>query len=151
MTETEAGAEFDAAIHFRHLLAHQILAGDAEIDAAITQLARDFRGRKESDLDIVETFDTAAIGALIADGDDFQAGALEDRGRILLHAPLGGHGDGDGHERALSASIRSSHKAKPTAGIWLEAPSSVISRSKRPPPARTAWLSPAVTSKTRPV
>ena len=79
------------------------------------------------------------------------AGTFEDRRSVVLHPALGRKRNGDGHAAALSVSIRSSQKEKPTAGMRSVAPRKVSSRSKRPPPASTALEPSTVTSKTRPV
>src|SRR5690606_34075052 len=121
-------------------------------DGATGKLAGDFRGRQIGDLDALHALDAAAIGAVVTDRRYCQTGALEDRCRILLDAALRRQGDGDrAHREALAVSMRSSQSEKPTAGLWSVAPSSVISRSYRPPPASTAEDPSCVTSKTRPV
>ena len=96
MAEAEADAEFDALRSASGRSSrHQVFAGDAEIDRADADFAGDFGGRQEGDLDIVQAFDAAAIGAVVADGDDLHAGAFEDRRGVVLHPALGGKRDGD--------------------------------------------------------
>ncbi|MCY1244360.1 hypothetical protein D9M72_574300 [compost metagenome] len=97
MTEAETGAELDAGIGIGEPLAHQVFAGDAEIDRAIAKFAGNLGGRQERDLHIIRTFDPAAIGAIVADGDDLHSGPLKDRRGVILHPPLGRQRDGDGH------------------------------------------------------
>ncbi|MNZ89671.1 hypothetical protein D3C78_1086050 [compost metagenome] len=152
MTETEAGAKFHLRIGIGQSLAHKVLTRHAEIHRARADLAGDLGGRQIGDLDIVPSFDTAAIGAVIADCRDLQSGAFQNGGSVFLHPALGGQCDGDhGLSLPRTASMRSSQSEKPTAGIFSCAPSSVSSRSKRPPPARTLSPPASTTSKTRPV
>src|SRR5690606_2150963 len=109
-------------------LAHQILAGDAKVDAALAELARDLRRRQESDLDVIAALDPGAVAAFVVGLDDGEAGAGQRFQRLVLEATLGGQRDGDRHA-ASSMPIRSSQTEKPTPGIGSSAPSKVSSRS----------------------
>ena len=151
VTEAEPHAEFGLPVGFRQVLADEIFAGDTEIHRADADLAGDLGGGEEGDLDIVDAFDPAAIGSVVADGDDLHAGAIENRRSIVLHPALGGQRYGDHANSPLTVSIRSSQSEKPTAGISSAAPSSVSMRSKRPPPASTRCSPRSAISNTRPV
>ena len=69
-------------------LAHEILAGHAEVHGAGRKLAGDFRCRKVGDFDVVETGDRAAIVTRAARLDQSQPGAREERLGILLQPPF---------------------------------------------------------------
>ncbi len=92
-TEAEPFDQHHAPVGVRDHLAHQILAGDAEMDGAGRELAGDFGGRQISDLDAVETGDGAAIVARAARLDQRKPRAREESFRIFLQAALGGNGE----------------------------------------------------------
>ena len=75
------------------VLAHQVLAGDAEIDVALADLAGDLGGRQEGDLDVVAALDAGAIVAVVAGQADGEAGLGQHLERLLLQPALGGKRD----------------------------------------------------------
>ena len=111
----------------RHLLAHQILAGDAEMRRAGGELADDLGRRQKGDLDVRQTGDGAAIVARAAPLDEARgprgrktppcspAGApwRARRGRAALSV-IAGIG---AHQRSPPFASRSSQIAAPTAGM----------------------------------
>jgi len=82
----------------RHHLAHQILAGDAEMHRALRELAGDLRRRKVGDFNAVETGNGAAIVACAARLDEFKARAGKKRLGVLLQPAL--RRDGEEERRA---------------------------------------------------
>ena len=135
------------------VLAHQVLAGDAEIDAALAEFAGDLGGRQERHLDIVAALDAGAVFAVVAGQADGKAGARQHVERLLLQPALRRDGEGDGHRAApRSASMRSSQTEKPTPGIGVlraeqrQQPVVAAAAGQRPRRHRR----PAI-SKTRPV
>ena len=127
MAEAERVDEHDVPIGVRDHLAHEILAGDAEMHRALRQQLDDLGGREIGDLDARQVGDRAAIVARAARLDEFEAGAREERFRVLVQPALGRHGDDErrAHDAPRSAASRSIQTAKPTAGIGLALPSRV--------------------------
>src|SRR5690606_5935269 len=82
------------------VLAQQILAGDAEVDTALADLARYFGGRQERDLDVVAPLDAGAVFPVVAGQADGQSGPGQRLQRLILEAAFRGEGEGDGHGRA---------------------------------------------------
>ena len=96
IAEAEALDQHHALVGVRHLLAHQVFAGDAEMDGALRELAGDFGGRQIRDLDAVEAGDGAAIVARAARLDQREPGAREESFGVFLQPALGRHGE---HQR----------------------------------------------------
>ena len=115
------------------LLAHEVLAGDAEMRGAGGELADDLGRREKGDLDARQPGDGAAIVARAAPLHEFEPGAGEERRGVLLQPPLRGHGEDQrrlavsfglgGHARSPAIGRRSIQIAAPTAGMSLAAPS----------------------------
>ena len=82
--EAEPLDQHDASVGLRNHLAHQILAGDAEMHRALRELRGDFGGREISDLDAVEAGNGAAIIARAARLDQLEPGAREKAFRVFL-------------------------------------------------------------------
>ena len=93
VAEAERGQHLDSGIGIRDLLAHQILAGDAEMGGARGELRDDLGGREKGDLRPLDAGDGATIVTLAARLDEFQPSAAEEGGRVLLQPALGGHGE----------------------------------------------------------
>ena len=77
--EAKAGLDRGLALPVGDVLAQQVLAGDAEVDAALADLACDLGGRQEGDLDVVATLDAGAVFSVVAgqaDGEPGPAPAL---------------------------------------------------------------------------
>ena len=120
-------------------LAHQVLAGDAEMNCAARKLRSDFACGKIGDLDIVVAHHRAAILAGATRFGERKPGMGEKPFGVFLQAPL--RGDRKNERRAhgllppLAAGARaiwvtvSTHTEKPTAGIGVAAPSCVIKPS----------------------
>jgi hypothetical protein len=125
--EAELGEEHHALVRVGHALAHQVLAGDAEMGRALRELRGDFRRRQIRDLGAVETRDRAAIVARAARLHELQPRGAEQLLGLLLQAALGGHGENEraAHAKPPMAESRSIHTAKPTAGIGVVLPSLV--------------------------
>ena len=108
------------------LLAHQILAGDAEMRRAARELADDFRGREIGHFHAGQVDDRAAIVARAAPLHEFQPCPGEERGRVLLQPALRGDGEDerglDRHRGSPASGKRSTQIAAPTAGRSLIAP-----------------------------
>ena len=105
-------------------LAHQILAGDAEMHRALRQQVGDLGGREVGDLDAGKVGDGAAIVARAARLDQLEPGAREEGFGVFLQPALGRHGDDERRRscaRSRNAASRSIQTAKPTAGIALGA------------------------------
>lgn len=130
VTEAKPRDDFGTAFPVGQVLAHQILAGDAEVDAAAADLARNLRGGHEHDLDIGAPADMGMVTAVVFRQADGKPGPRQYLQRLFLQPPLGGDGQRHAHARAsLSDSTRSSHTEKPTPGMGWFAPSSVSKRS----------------------
>ena len=124
VAEAERVDEHDLAVGIRDHLAHQVLAGDAEMDGALRQKLRDLGGRDEGDLDAGQVGDGAAIVARAARLDEIEPGAREERLGVGLQPPLGRHRDDErrahaapphGGERKLSTvANRRLHRARHT-------------------------------------
>ncbi len=125
--EAERIDQHDARIDIGDHLAHQILAGDAEMDRALRQLRRDFRCGQISDLDAVDAGNGAAIIARAARLDEFEPRAREEGFGVLLQPAFRRHGEDErrAHGAPPHAASRSIQAAKPTAGIGSAAPSRV--------------------------
>ena len=85
--EAELIDEHDLPVGIEDHLAHQVLAGDAEMHGALAELRGDFRRREIGDLDAVEAGDGAAIVARAARLDEFEARSARKR---LRRFPAGG-------------------------------------------------------------
>src|SRR5262249_30295471 len=107
------------------------LAGDAEMHRPLRQLVGDFGGRQIGDLDLIEPGDRAAVVARAARLDQREAGAGEERLRVLLQPPLRRHRDDEPGTHGLpqSATRPSPHTANPPAGTTWAAPSRTNSPS----------------------
>ena len=68
------------------VLAQQILAGDAEIDAALADLACNLGGRQEGDLDVVASLDAGAVFSVVAGQADGEPGLRQHLQRLVLAA-----------------------------------------------------------------
>ena len=99
MAEAEPRHDLGAAFPVRQRLAHQVLAGDAEVHRAGADLARDLRGGQEDDLDVAPSVDPRMILARIFRQADRQAGLGQNLQRLILEAAFRGQGEGDGHGR----------------------------------------------------
>ena len=93
--EAERREQSEPCIRVRHLFAHEVFAGDAEMREALRELADDLRGREKRDFDAGQIGDGAAIVARAAALDEFQSGAGEERGGVLLQPALRGHGENE--------------------------------------------------------
>ena len=117
--EAERRQQSEALVGVGDLLAHEILAGDAEMRGAGGELADDFGRREKRDLDAGEAGDRAAIIARAAPLHEFEARAGEEGGGVLLQPPLRGNREdqrgGRGHLSAPGAAI--DKIAAPTAGM----------------------------------
>ena len=133
MAEPERAQKLEPGLDVGNLLAHQVLAGDAEMGLAGGELADDLGRRDIGDLDPRQTGDRAAIVAGAAPLGELEAGAGEERRRSLLQSPLGGDGEDErrfsavarigAHQRSPPFASRSSVIAAPTAGMSAPAPS----------------------------
>ena len=90
--EAELLQELDAVIGVRHLLADEILAGDADVGATGFQIPRDLGRRHERDFDAIEAHDLAAIAALVAGLAHDEIGSGKELRRLLHEPALGRHG-----------------------------------------------------------
>ena len=127
VAEAERTQERKPRLDVGNLLAHQVLAGDAEMDLARGELADDLGRRDIGDLDPGQAGDRAAIVAGAAALDKLKAGAGEERRRGLLQSPLGGDGEDErrlsavagpgAHQRFSPFASRSRVIAAPTAGM----------------------------------
>ena len=79
MAEAEPADQHDARGEVVDHLAHQVLAGDAEMHGALRELLGDLGGREKRDLDVRKLGDGAAVVARAARLDERQAGAGEER------------------------------------------------------------------------
>ena len=98
--EAEALDQHHFAVGVGDHLAHQILAGDAEMHGARRELRGDFGGREIGDLDAVEPGDGAAIVARPARLDQREAGAREEGFGVFLQPAFRRHGE---HQRRAHA------------------------------------------------
>ena len=124
-TEAEPVDEHDLPVGVGDHLAHQILAGDAEMDGALRELRGDFRRRQIGDLDAVKSGDGAAVVARSARLDELKPGARKEGLGVLLQAAFRGDGEKKrgAHAAPPQAASSSIEAAKPTAGIGSRAPS----------------------------
>ena len=129
VAEAQRRQHLHGRVGIRDLLAHEVLAGDAEMGGTGGQLRNDLGGREEGHLGAFDARDRASIVALAARLDEFQPGAAEEGGGVLLKPPLGGHGQNERsvvHERGIAHAAspvrRSSQIEAPTAGIGAAAP-----------------------------
>ena len=131
VAEAERLDEHHLGVGIGHLLAHEVLAGDAEMHRALREQLGDFAGRQIGDLDAGHALDRAAIVALAARLDELEPGAREERVGVLLQPALGGDRDDEGaaHDGLPQATSRSIHTPSPTAGIGVALPSRLSSLS----------------------
>ena len=127
VAETQAVDEHHAPIGVGDLLAHEVLAGEAEMHRALRQEVDDLGGREVGHLDAGKVGDRAAIVAHAARLDELEPGAREEALRVLLQPALGRHRDHEreSHDSPRNAASRSIHTAKPTAEIAPALPSRV--------------------------
>ena len=125
----------DLDLHWPGLgcLVDQILAGDAQIDGAPDQFARDLGGREEPHGHLRHRRHLAQIGPRSAGPLDGQPRTGEQVHRLFLQPPLGGESQHDIAHRATSASSRSTQSAHPTEGTSPSAPRRRSRRSYWPP------------------
>jgi hypothetical protein len=138
--KTQRRQQFDAVRRIVNLLAHKILAGDAEMRLAARQPRGDFRRRQKRRLDMIEPGDGPAIIARAAPLLQLQPGPREKGEGVLLQPALGRHGDDQAVlqpvlalrpwrpqcldiAHAASPERRSIEMAAPTAGMSRAAPS----------------------------
>ena len=123
VTEAQPVDQNDMLIRIGDLLAHEVLAGDAEVHHALRQQVDDLGCREICHLDPGKIGDSAAVIAHAARLDELEPGAREEGFGVLLQPALGRHGDdeGCGHGVPRCAS-RSIHTAKPTAEMALALP-----------------------------
>ena len=132
IAEAERVDQQDAPLGVSDALAHQVLAGDAEMRGAARQIGCDLACRQIRDLDIVEPVDGAAIVAGAARFGQTEAGAGEERLGVFLQAALGRHRQNEWRRHAalpLRPLRASTHTEKPTAGMGSAEPSWVINPS----------------------
>ena len=132
VTEAEGAQEFELGLDVRDLLAHQILAGDAEMGRARGELGDDLGAGDIGDLDPGKADQRPAIVARAASLHEFETGAGEKGGSGLLQPALGGNGQNErrfgrgrgveGHQSVPLAGSRSIAIAAPTAGMSALAP-----------------------------
>ena len=84
------------------LLAHEILAGDAEMGAAGGELRDDLGGRQEQHLDVGHAGERAAIVARAARLREDEPGAGEEGGGVLLQPALDGTARTSGPRRLMA-------------------------------------------------
>ncbi len=127
--EAERGEFGDLPVPVGQLVADQIRAGHAQMDAARRQFARDFPGGEKDKLQPVRAFDGAGIFAVGPGAAERDAAACEPV-EALLHQPaLRGDAKLD-HARAPFRSARMPGRmTPPTAGIERPAPRTVVSAS----------------------
>ncbi len=150
----------DALVGVRDALAHQVLAGDAEMDRAARQLRGDLAGREIGDLDIVEAGDGAAIIARAARLRRASGPARAKKASAFsCRRPLEGTAtnEGRGHARSCAPATplrsgASTQTEKPTAGSASpsRAASSARHSGRRRPAARRRCPC-ACSSKSKPV
>ena len=109
--EAERRQQLEPRIGVGDLLAHQILAGDAEMGGAGGELADDLGGRKKGDLDAGQTGDGAAIVARAAPLHEFETGAGEKGRGVFLQPAL--RGDRQNEGRLWQPSPRRGSSARP--------------------------------------
>ena len=86
LAEAETGLDRDLRFPVGDVLAQKVLAGDAEVDAALADLARDLRGRQESDFDVVAPLDAGAVFSVVAGQADGETGLGQRLQRLVLEA-----------------------------------------------------------------
>ena len=128
VAEAERRQQGDLALGLR--LAHQILAGDAEMGGAGGEVLDDFGRRQKGDFDIFDARQDAAIVAGAASRRHGQAGAGEKGVGVFLQPALGRNGQNEFARSSHCAPFsRSIQIAAPTAGMSALAPSVDSSRS----------------------
>ena len=128
--EAEPCGDLGARLPVGQRLAQQILAGDAEVDAAGAKFAGDFGGRQEADLDVGAAGNAGAVLALVAGQLDRQPGAAEQLERLVAQPALRWQRQRQRHAPPpRNCSMRSSQTEKPTPGMAVLAPSNVSRRS----------------------
>src|SRR5690606_21569022 len=125
--EPEPGEDKDAPAPVRDRLAHQVLAGDAEMDVAGGKLAGDLSRGGDGARARAAPDAAAAIAARVA-LLHAEARADEKRLGILHHAALGGQRENERAHRPASGSW-SRRMVKPTPGVGPRAPSISSRRS----------------------
>ena len=108
---------------------HQILAGDAEIDRALADLASNLGSRQEHHFDIVQALDAGVVLALVAGQADGEPCLGQHVQRLFLEPAFRRNCQRDHGPVSRNASMRSSQTEKPTPGIGVFAPSKVSNRS----------------------
>ncbi len=106
-----------------YALADQVLAGDAHVDPAFSQSARDLDGRQHDDLEVVDALGPSCILPCIASARDLDTALREPGDGLGLDASLRGQGQGQNHGRPPRAARTASGRIiPPTAGIGRAAP-----------------------------
>ena len=93
VAEAEPVDQNDMLVGIGDLLAHQVLAGHAEMHRALRQQVDDLGGREIGHLDAGQVGDRAAIVALAARLDELEPGAREEGLGVFLQPALGRHRD----------------------------------------------------------
>ena len=139
VAEAERAQKLEPRLDVGHFLAHQILAGDAEMRGSSGKLADDLGRRDIGDLDARQPGDGAAIVARSPPLHEFEPGAGEESLGCLLQSPLGRNSENErpfsaiagmgGHQRSPPFMSRSRVIAAPTAGMSSFAPRRLASPS----------------------
>src|SRR5262245_36994467 len=125
----------DRLVAVAHVLAEEVLAGDAEMDLTVAERGSDLGRRHQLHVDAWLAFERRAIIARARRLLQVEPGIGEIVGDLLLEPAFGGDGEDEGlsHYSApvlrRAASTRSLRMAAPTAGTSRGAPSVRISWS----------------------
>ena len=129
MAEAEPGDDLGARLPIGDVLAQQVFTGDAEVDGALPDLARYFRGGQERHLDAVDALEARPVFAVVVGQADGKARLGQYFQRLFLETAFRGDRQRDHDASPRRASIRSIQTEKPTPGMVAFAPSSVSSLS----------------------
>ena len=129
MAEAQLGQLLDPVFPLAQLLADEVGAGDAEMDAACRQFAGDFAGGEQHQLDIVDAVDEARVFAVGAGAAQFDAAGAEPFEGLFHQPALGGDAKLHAHAAPPRSMTRPGRMTPPTAGISRPRPSWRVSAS----------------------
>ncbi len=97
MAETKLCLDSDTLIGMCQRFAHEVFARHPQIDAAITEFARNFRSGEEEDIKIVLAFDARTIIAVVIRQNHLVTGLFQHGERLFLQPPFGRQCQCDAH------------------------------------------------------
>ena len=126
--EAKLGQSLGLAVPERQLFPHHIQPRHAQMDASRSQLARDFSGRQQPQLQPRKPVHRARVFAVVSGAAHVDAARAEPVKGLIHQPPLGRHTKPERHDAPPSSRVSAGRTTPPTAGI-AAAPSARVSAS----------------------